>query len=253
MPNNILDIRTVRRWVRSKLGEPIVCVELNDAQIDSSLEDAFLWWASYRGWYLQNSFQIVSGQQAYDLSALLPEVVDITKIWFPLDPNLDVTGAWPGFLDVEGYPYGDDMSGDAQGGFYAGLVQWMQTRKTTAHVLSADRDWFFNEKTKSLIITPGAPMPNYSGTAIYLYETPFKKEYLPQVPTADAYLIRERALAEAAYTLGRIRGKYTGGLPAAQGNVQLDGSDLLREAESKFEILDRKIMELMPPPAVIIG
>lgn len=253
MANNILDIRTVRRWIRTKLGEPVVCVELKDDHIDQSLEDAFLWWSSYRGWYLQGNLNIVSGQPTYNLSTVTPEVVDITKIWFPLDPNLDVTGAWPGFLDVEGYPYGDEVWTDPEGGFYSGLVQWLQTRKTAAHVLSADRDWIFNEKTKILTITPGDPLPNYSGTAIYLYETPFKKEYLPQVPTADAYLIRERALAEAVYMLGRIRGKYTGGLPAAQGNVQLDGSDLLREAESKFDLLDRKIMELMPPPAVIIG
>jgi hypothetical protein len=258
MANNILKIESVRKWVRNTLGEPVVCVELEDIQIEQALENAFLWWSTYRGWYLEQSIAVTASNPEYNLDTLITtptgnEVVDVVKVYFDLNPNFDLSGAWPGFLDVDGFPYGDEEFNNNSGGYYSGLVQWMQQRKIASHVLSADRDWMFNAKTKLLILTPGEPLPSYSGTAVVRYETTFKKEHLTMVNPSDAYLIRERALAEAKRTLGMIRGKYTGGLPAAQGQVQLDGSELRSEAVQEMERLDQKIMELMPPPQMIIG
>ena len=250
---NLLSAQNVRQWIRRKLGHPVVCVELEDDQLNEAIKDAFVWWSAYRGWYVEGDFTFVPGTPTYDFSTHDPSVTDIMAIYFPLDPTLDVTGAWPGFLDIDGYPYGDEAWTDTEGGFYSGLVQWLQTRKLAAHVLSAERDWIYNTTTQVLTITPGSPLPQWGGKCVFLYETPFRMEDISKVPQPDAFLIRERALAEAIYTLGRIRGKYTGGLPAAQGNVSLDGADLLREAETKMEKLDREILLLMRPPSVVIG
>ncbi len=257
MANNILRVTNVKTWIRQALGEPLVCVELKDEQIQQALESAFLWWMTYRGWYLEYQIQVTAGQPEYNLNTLITtptqnEVVDVVKVYFQLDPNFDVTGAWPGFLDIEGYPYGDEVWGETAGGYYAGLVQWLQHRKIAAHVLSADRDWFFNPNTKILTVTPGDPLPGYSGAAIVRYETTFKPEYLTQLNNADAYLVRERALAEAKRILGNVRGKYQS-LPAAQGNVTLDGDTLRQEAQQEMRDLDEKIMSLMPPPQIVIG
>ena len=250
---NLLSPQNVRQWIRRKLGHPTVCVELDDDQLNESIKDAFVWWSAYRGWYRHGELQFVAGQPTYDLSSVRPSVTDVMDIYFPTDPSLDITGAWPGFLDIEGFPYGDEAFADSEGGFYSGLVQWLQTRKLASHVLSSERDWMYDTTNQILTITPGNPLPQWGGKCVYLYETPFLMEDLDKVPQPDAFLIRERALAEAVYTLGRIRGKYPGGLPAAQGNVQLDGSDLLREAETKMEKLDREILLLMRPPSVVIG
>lgn len=245
-----LYIQNLRTWIRRKLGEPIVCVEMKNEQIEQCIEDAFLWWSSYRGWYMQDTITITQGTVEYDLSAHDPEVLDIIKVWFTLNVLYDLNNAYPGFLDIDGYPYDDLIDGHAAGGFYSGLVQWLQMRDTASRVLSADRDYIFDFTTKKVIFTPDTIE---SGQAIYLYQTPFKQSYLNLVPPDQQYLIRERALAETKYTLGRIRGKYTGGLPAAQGNVSLDGGDLISEAKSDFERLDQKIIDLMPPPGIVIG
>jgi len=246
----LLNIQSLRKFIRTALGEPVVNVEMKDEQIDIAIEEAFEWWNAYRGWYLQYAFSVVEGQVEYDLSAVDPPVVDVTHVWFTIDSRLDLSGVWPGFLDIDGYPYDGFDREQSQGGFYSGLVQWLQMRETGARVLSADLDWFYNDKTKTLIITPAEAS---SGAAVLLYQTPFNKDFLPQMPPDQAYLIREYALAWGKYILGRIRGKYTGGLPAAQGNVSLDGADLIREAQEDFERLEQKMMDLMPPPSIVIG
>jgi hypothetical protein len=245
-----LNIQTLRKWIRTTLGEPVVCVEMTDEQIDVAVEEAMEWWSAYRGWYLQHSFSVVEGQAEYDLSSVDPAVIDVMKVWFTIDPRLDLSGTWPGFLDINGYPYDGFDHEQSQGGFYSGIVQWLQMREIGARVLSADLDWFFNDKTKTLTVTPSNAS---AGTAILLYSTPFKKSYLSQVPPDQAHLIREYSLAWSKYILGRIRGKYTGGLPAAQGNVSLDGADLIREAQEDFQRLEQKMLDLMPPPGIVIG
>lgn len=246
----VFNIQSLKKFIRTALGEPVVVVEMTDDQVILAINEAIEWWSSYRGWYLQHTFSIVEGQVEYDLSSVTPEVIDVMKVWFTLDPRLDLSGTWPGFLDINGYPYDGFDYEQSQGGFYSGLVQFMQMRTLGAKVLSADLDWFFNEKTKVLTVTPAQAS---AGSAVIMYQTPFLHSYLPQLAPDQAYLIREYALAWSKYILGRIRGKYTSGLPAAQGNVNLDGSDLIREAQEDFERLEQKMMDLQPPPAPVIG
>ena len=69
----------------------------------------------------------------------------------------------------------------------------------------------------------------------------------------DQWMIREWALAEVKYMLGRIRGKYTGGLPAAGGERQLDGDNLLDEARADKERLRMEIKEHEGPIMPCVG
>ncbi len=245
-----VNIQNLREWIKRKLGDPIVCVETSDEQIDMAVQDAFLWWSSYRGWYREETFNAIAGQVEYDLSAVDPVVSDVVKVFFTASLRIDLSNTWNGFLDINGYPYDQNAAQQGNIGFYSGLVQWLQQREIAARVLSVDKDWFFNQETKILSL---APEPQESGKVIYMYKTPFISDYLPLVPQAEQYLIRKRALAETKYTLGRIRGKYTGGLPAAQGNVSLDGADLIREAQDDFDKLDQELLALIPPPMFLIA
>ena len=249
MTCTLLDVQQLNKYITRKLGGSAVCVELSKTDIDGSVEDAFFWWSAYHGWYKEHALSIVQDQVEYDLSAVDPCVSNVMKVWFTIDPLLDFSRTYPGFLDVDGVPYADLGFSQSQGGFYSGIVQWLQTREIAARVLSADRDWWYNLDTQILHITPPGIE---SGAAVVLYSTPFKKEFLAKVPAEHAWLIRERALAEAKYTLGRIRGKYTGGLPAAQGNVSLDGADLIREAQEDFERIETKMIEMTEPPGILV-
>jgi hypothetical protein len=245
-----LNLQNLRTWIRHKLGEPIVCVELDEPPVDHAVNDAFLWWSSYRGLYFQDTITVAVGTHQYDLSAHVPEVIDVTKVWFTIDRAIDLSNTWNGFLDIQGYPYDHHVSQQVSTGFYSGLLQWLQMRDTAARILSVDVDWFFDQQSKILTITPE---PNVAGTAVYLYRAKFTEDQLSLIAPEEQWLIRERALAETKYMLGRVRGKYTGGLPAAQGNVSLDGADLIREAQEDFERIETKLLQVIPPPNMLVG
>lgn len=57
-------------------------------------------------------------------------------------------------------------------------------------------------------------------------------------------LILKYALAGVKMRLGRVRAKYTDGMPAAGGTKQLDGETLLGEAQNEMEALDEKLSNL---------
>lgn len=244
-----MDIAKLRGWMKRRLGDGYVEVELTNEQIDDAIDDALYWWASRMGWYVLGELNIVGGTVSYDLSSVTPEVEDVTDIYFPVDPALDLSKAWGGFFDLRGFPYGQFPFGYTASGYYSTLVQTLQMYETANRIVSADDDFIYNKKTKELIITPE---PSESGKAVYQYDTPFKIEYLSQLDQKQQRLIKLYSLAGAKETLGRVRSKYQS-LPAAGGDVSLDGNDLLGEARDEKERLDEEIGNFIEEPMVLIG
>ncbi len=245
-----MDINEVKGWIKRKLGDGWVNVELTVEQIEDALEDALLWWSSRMGWYSEGTLTVAPGKVEYDLSSVDPEVLEVVNVWFPDHSMIDFAGAYAGFFDLDGFPYGDypfrSLSG---GGSYFSLVQWMQTHDMGSKILSADDDFIYRKQTKKLLLTPS---PRKGGTLIYQYSTPFKQGYMSMVPLEHQYLIRRYALAEAMETLGRVRGKYSS-LPAADGDVSLDAGDLLSAAENEKQRLEEEIDKYIEPTMPIIG
>ena len=61
------------------------------------------------------------------------------------------------------------------------------------------------------------------------------------------WLIQEWAIAEAKIMLGRIRGKYSSGLPSAGGDRTLDGEALIAEAREDKRELEAKVLDFQGP------
>lgn len=245
-----MDIAEIKGWIKRKLGDGWVNVELTVEQLQDTLEDALLWWSSRMGWYSEGTLTTSKGQVEYDLSLVDPEVLEVVNVWFPMNSMIDPSMAYGGFFDLDGFPYGDyPFRGYPGGGNYFSLVQWMQTHEMGSRILSVDNDFIYRKEAKKLLLTPS---PRTSGTLIYQYSTPFKEDYIGNVPLEHQYLIRRYALAEAMETLGRVRSKYNS-LPAAGGDVSLDGDSLLSSAESEKERLEEEIDKYITPPMPIIG
>lgn len=245
-----MDIAEIKGWIKRKLGDGWVEVELTPEQLTDCIEDALLWWASRKGWYSEGALNLVSGTVAYNLSAIDPPVLDVIQVWFTENPVTNFSWAYGGFFDMDGFPYGDyPFRGQMGGGNYFSLVQWMQTHEMGSRILSVDSDFIYRKQTKELIITPE---PRRNGTIIYQYSTPFKSDYLDLIELEHQYLIRRYALAEAMETLGRIRSKYSS-LPAADGDVSLDGGDLLSASVDTKMKLDEELGSYLEPTPILIG
>lgn len=253
-----MDLQSFKQWARRELGhgECGVRVELDDRQLDQALENAKDWFNAYVGLYREEVLSLGSSQIEYDLLAVTPRIDNIVKVWFPSYTfSLDYSVIYPGFLDVQGIPYGDDFLSGV-GYPQTTIVQSLQTQESLARVLSADMDWeFVSDKTQTpeICMLRVMPEPKQAGTAVYLYRVDPRDIKLQYYKQRDLHLIREYALAKAKYMLGRIRGKYTSGLPAAGGDRTLDGESLISESREDIMRLEERIMSYEGPVMPVVG
>ena len=247
-----------RVWARRKLGEDGSCgvkVELTDNQLTQALDDAKEWFSAFVGLHKEGTLSLIGDQTEYDLSSVSPAIEQVVKVWFPSrGTELDFRVLYPGFLDVHGIPYdGGVMYG--YGYPQTTLIQTMQTLETNRKFLSTDLDWEFyydNMTTPVTRLLRVMPPPYEAGTAVYLYRVDPSEIKLEHYSPRHLWFLREWALAEAKYTLGRIRGKYTSGLPAAGGDRTLDGDALIQEAREDKERLEEKILEQQGPALPVV-
>lgn len=257
-----MDLNEFKRWARRQLGEDGTCtvkVELTDSQLEQALENAKDWWNAHRGLFREASAMVSTDQVEIDLSAVTPRIDAIVEVWFPADVELvDFRGMYPGFLDVNGIPYGSITLGGGNSP-QGTIVQVLQNLETSQRVLSAEPAWEFHRDdfdkdhpVRILRLMP-APTMRATGNLIYLYRVDPRDIKLHMYTQRDLYLIREWALADAKYMLGRIRGKYPGGLPAAGTDRSMDGDTLLGEAREDKDRLDAKILDYGGPVMPVVG
>jgi len=253
-------ITEFRTWTRRQLGEDGSCtvkVELTDKQIDQALDTAKDWWNAFFGLHKENYFPIVADQVEYDLSAVTPKVDEVLKVWFTHSAELiDFRGLYPGFLDVNGIPY-DAMGVYDQNSPLGTITQTLQQMKSARRTFSSDPDWqFYQEdfdKDNPVRLLRMMPPPVDTGTGVYMYRVHPDDIKLHMYKPRDLFLIRDYALAEAKYMLGRIRNKYPDGLPAAGGDRRLDGADLISEAREDKERLEQKVLSYAGPILPDVG
>ena len=252
-----MKISAFRQWVKRKLGESScgVTVELSDDQIDLCLDDAKEWFSMYHGLYREDYISLVSGQTEYDMSSVTPRIDDIVGMFFQRSSvELDFSKLYPGFYDVNGIPYGSQFS---LGGMQpmSDLVQNMQTISSMKRLFNSDLHYeFYRDFTDTdnpVVLLRVIPAPG-SGVALYAYRVDPSDVPLEAYSPKHLFLIKEYALAECKYTLGRIRGKYKS-LPVPGGERSLDGDDLIQESERDKERLDEKIKQIQGPVGLVVG
>jgi hypothetical protein len=245
-------IQEFKTWCRRKLGQDGDCgakVELTDNQIEQALEDAKEWFNAFVGLYREATVMLSAGISEYDLHTVSPAIDEITKVWFPQrGTEIDFSVLYPGFLDIEGIPY---RGSGYWGGIYpqTTVVQTLQTMESMAKILSADLDWEFYRDNMTDPVTRLLRVmsaPKQGGTAVYRYRVDPKDIKLEHYDARHLWLVREWALAEAKYTLGRIRGKFSS-LPAAGGERTLDGDALISEAREDKEKIEAKVLDFQGP------
>ncbi len=253
-------ISDFRKWARRQLGDDgcgTVSTAISDDQLDQSLDNAKDWWNAFQGLHKEAFLNVVEDQPEYDLSGITPRVESVINVWFQDSVQLiDHRGLYPGFLDISGIPY--EMSGfGSSNSVQTTIVQSLQSIESARRTFSADPDWEFvfddTDELNPVRNLRMMPTPQETGTAVYLYRIDPRDIKLRMFKPRDLFLIREYALSEAKYILGRIRGKYVNGLPAAGSDRQLDGADLIAESIADKERLERKIIDYSGPVMPVIG
>lgn len=239
--NVILTYEDLKQQILVSFGGPSQCVELTDLQISVIVKMTRRWWVSYVGGVQKlQGFYYGSEQATLQLPLEVEEVVDVffqnrLPLQFDYPELFDTAVPWPGaFSTIIGGPTISASLGNMP---YSGLLQSLQAIEQSRKILSADRDYEFDKRTKILTLYPraaeaGRVLVKYLGNAFELEEL-----------TADeAQIFFEWAKAEAMEILGRLRSKYSS-FPVPGGERTLDGATLLEDSKAEKERLRKEVID----------
>lgn len=220
----------VCKYIKSRLGFPKRAVELDASNYEEALQRALRQLSSYKPALRYQSFNIIQGQQRYNLnpvSASDPDGLDlpfgkgIVRVY-----DQPIVSPQAVFNEFEYYrlrqpPYVD--MGEL-------LIDQMYY-KEIGILTGTQFDWEWDQATGILLITP---VPTRSRAASYQYNSELTK--IEDANPADQGWIADYALAICKEMLGRVRGKFQG-VPGTELPLEMDHADLLSEASAEQERL----------------
>lgn len=249
-------------WLKRSLGGGVVVLELCQEHFDDSFCDAIRWYIARKGIKRRAVVQFSPGTQEY----LMPDDTDeVLEVWFP-GVQIDIIAAVNpfAFIDIDQLPVAyQSITGVPGGSFYGTFHQILAHAETARRVVGSEPAWEYFKDTNTVHLAPrnqrgGQAWVRYISTRLTVDDpvppatTPindfrFRLRYLHRE------LILRYALAKVKERLGRVRSKYTDGLPSAGGNKNIDGDTLLAEAQNAIEQLDEELSGLNEGVPFLIG
>lgn len=214
--------------IKSMLGFPKRAIELDKSNYEAAVHRALTKLSSTKPLFKIQSFNILAGSQAYDLS----------------EGGLDLPYG-RGVTDVQRAPLETPYT-------EFNVFQWWRMR-TPPHIEAGDIvmdtiyqnevanvtgtrfDWMWYPDTKIILLTP-TPVDSRLGA----YEYNAIPSDITEVGPADKGWVVDYALALTKEMLGRVRGKFKG-IPGTEISVDTDASELLSEAQQEKEALEEKL------------
>lgn len=239
----ITTLAGMKNYIRSVCGEPVITVELADAQLERIIEDTVQYFQKYHsgeGNYKDFlAFTITQGTSAYSTSGLnLAEVVDldlsfgsdgINTLFSPTHSLL-----WRDWVLYGNYPGGNGYMGSQTTGMmlagYEIASQYLEDIKDTFGSIYHGQ---FSEEREEVLIYP---TPTEGGTALM---TVYKKNTAENLYNND--MVKRLAVAEAKIQWGNNLNKYNMTLP--HGGT-INGEAILQQGkEEKEKIIEDIYLE----------
>ena len=171
-------------------------------------------------------------------------VIDVSLQVSPFDFSLVFA---PQILADERIPY-SVFAAPSSVGLYSSFIQSMQYVEMAKRVMGAEPGWVYFAYKKKLLIFPAQ---TNTGKAIIEYKSNGVGT-IEQLPERDHDLIKRFALAFAKRDLGQMYSKYAT-MPTAEGQTQLNGPQLLQQAETEFQKLETEISQSALPMPILTG
>lgn len=242
-PRNELE---VINYVRRRLGDQVVNVELTEDQLRDCINDTKRWFVA--NWGVRSEKLIIAdiGQSEFKLEE------DVYRVIAVYEERLAFPGIALSFQDIPFYylyTYRSDVSISFSYpvGLYSGLIQQLQFIGQLKRIFSADLSFEYNPYSRILRIMP-ARMEARRILVEYLNNT----VDIAKLAGEDKNVFLRYCLAVAKERLGRIRSKYSD-IPYATGTVSLDGERLLSEALEEQKELTEWAMSRNKPALVLRG
>jgi hypothetical protein len=223
----------IRDYIKRKLGDGVVCVELTDDQISDAIERSKLWMRQFIP--MVRTFQFTTSEiTEFTVPTDCEQVVD--TIFQSSSDSIFDAYRWAG-IDIGV----TDMVAPMPGGGYSELVEKLAYLEMGKRITSAERSWEWDRPRNKLIVSP-APSAGEQVLIYYISKT-FDLTYLRAI---ELGLLQDYALAKAMETLGYIRTKFVE-LPSSTGGTTLNGDTLLGNAVQMMADLEDKVRKIVPP------
>ena len=231
--------QTIKDFILSRLGYPVVRVELTDFQIKTAIDEA-LSLLDYHApfWALQMaSFETSGGVGAYVLPTHIANNLNYCVYRKSLLTLQNMSGSLEFDFFIRYFQDNFVFSNFSVSEFYLLQMHLEMIRK----ILSNEGQWdIVNGNVLQLY-----PIPSYSGETVILV---FRGLDSGTMHPYYRNWIQRYALAVAKGVLGEIRGKYST-LPSPGGGASLNGEALTAQSEQEKEKLrEELLLEIEEPP-----
>lgn len=225
-------------------GSSLVTVELTDEQFNVAVMLGKQWFTARKGFVAYRLVPIIPTVNDYQM---LPDVQQVLDVIFEVPTDVAAFFSL-GFFDL--IPYGPQGIGSIGSGLtnYSSFAQLIQFNEQRKRVFSVQPEFWFEEQTQILHIT------NRQGALVDNIMVQCKlNDFDPsKLMDKDDWIFGRWVRAKCKEIIGRIRSKYDS-MPAAGGPIALDGKDLLAEAKSEYEALDKEIFWSQGPDMPLVG
>lgn len=236
--NKILTIGSIKSYIRSSLGFPVVSVELTPSHYSDIVDEALDLYGQY-----------VPAERVERLS-FIPSTNKYTLPHLPFHGPFDVKFVRKVITPVATDPIFGREYLRANEPDMGTLILGQAYLETMLRVLSSEPDWKWIPETKDLYVNigPGISSQVYGGYDVSIrYHASVSLEAVRE----DHFRwFRRYCLSQAKKLLAKIRGKYSGAVPAPGGPLQLDHENLMSEGVREEEALVddlRKMSQHVPP------
>ena len=227
--NEYLNFEELFRWIRSRLGAPLVPVELTDEQLEDCLSESIWYFNRWRNFEESLEYVTLRGnpRDGYELPPIIGTHEDITEII--LRPKFPTGGGWlhsrSGLMDnifVQHIFNNNQMMANA--------ADWH-----IAMVANKDFNMIMGTEVKWEIINK----------RIFIYPNPVDqfqigikfRTKLSIDEIVNNMQIKQLCLSLAKISLGTIRSTFGNQIPGGDGMLQLNGSELKQEGMAERDAL----------------
>lgn len=241
--------------IKSRLGFPVVKVELDDSHWASIVKNTKRWFMAKKSLIAVTTGTYAQNQNPIPFSDIDP----VNGVYKVIDVYMDGTdsgarGHDSTYFEIlpNGYPIwgsANNIFGSLAYNRTSYVTQIFQAIEQRRRAYGADLDWFVKQD-------------NFNGHTLHLtpqrrcreYAIVYKPATLPidLLEGRDAQLFLDWGVADAKEVLGIIRSKYKD-YPAAGGTISTDGQELLDAAKEAKEKLEEEIADSQGPMMPSVG
>ena len=233
-----IDYSEVYTYIRTKLGEPTIPVELTNQQLQSCIDDTIYYYNRYRNNKVEMEKYLLEGSFA-DGWNLPDEVKEEDILDVIIKPSIPF-GFYRGRSGLLNNLYLQYIFSSGGGNLSSNIADYritMSAIKDYAILLGSQPKWeIIGNKIK---IWPDPPAGSELGIR-------YLSNVIPDDVVKDNFF-RDLALAEAKILLGTIRSTFPGGVPGGFDNIQLNGESLLQEGKVEKERAIQRMIKAQEP------